>query len=50
MMNLSKDLMVRSEELKINGIHYVRSPKGARKIKYIRAFNRIHRSIADDLA
>ena len=47
---VSKDLMARSEEPEINGLHYVRSPKGVRKIKYIWAFNRIHRSMAGDLA
>ena len=50
MMKLSKDLMVRSEELKINGLYYLRSLRGARKIKYVRAFNRIHRSTAVDSA
>ena len=50
MMKLSKDLMVRSEELKINGLYYLRSLRGARKIKYVQAFNRIHRSTAVDSA
>ena len=49
-MKLSKDLMVRSEELKINGLYYLRSLRGAKKIKYVWAFNRIHRSTAIDLA
>ena len=48
MIKLSKDLMVRSEELKINGLYYLRSLRGARKIRYVQAFNRIHRSTAVD--
>ena len=47
---VSKYLMVRSEELKINGLHYVRSLKGARKMKYVWAFNKIHGSMVVDLA
>ena len=47
-MKLSKDLMVQSEELKINGLYYLHSLRGARKIKYVQAFNRIHRSMAVD--
>ena len=49
-MKLSKDLMVRNEELEINGLYYLRSLRGARKIKYVRAFNKIHRSMAVDSA
>ena len=49
-MKLSKDLMVRSEKLKINGLHYVRSLKGARKMKYVWEFNMIHGSTVVDLA
>ena len=30
--NLSKDLTVRSEKMKINGLYYIRSLKDARKI------------------
>ena len=50
MMKLSKDLMVRSEELNIDGLYYLRSLRGARKIKYVQASNRIHRSTAVDSA
>ena len=50
MMKLSKDLMVRSEELKIDGLYYLRSLRSARKIKYVWEFNRIHRSTAVDSA
>ena len=49
-MKLSNDLMVQSEELKINGLYYLRSLRGARKIKYVRAFNRIRRSTTVDSA
>ena len=49
-MKLSKDLMVRSEELEINGLYYLRSLRGVRKIKYVHAFNRIHISTAVDSA
>ena len=49
-MKLSKDLMVQSEELEINGLYYLHSLRGARKIKYVRPFNKIHRSMADDPA
>ena len=49
-MKLSKDLMVQSEELNINDLYYVRSLRGARKIKYVRVFNRVHRSTTVDPA
>ena len=38
------------KKFKINGLYYLRSLRGARKIKYVWAFNRIHRSTALDSA
>ena len=43
-----KDLMVRNENSKINGLILCPLSKSARKIKYVRAFNKIHRSTAID--
>ena len=42
--------MVRNENSKINGLILCPLSKSARKIKYVRAFNKVHKSMAVDLA
>ena len=43
-----KDLMVRNEKLKINGLILCPLSKSVRKIKYVWAFNKVHRSMDVD--
>ena len=40
--------MVRNEKSKINGLVLCPLSKSARKIKYVRAFNKVHRSMVGD--
>ena len=40
--------MVRNEKSKINGLILCPLSKSARKIKYVRAFNKVHRSMVVD--